>query len=366
MNKFENRENQIEKTAHEWLMVIMSDKATDTDIDAFEVWRNEDPIHRKAYADVSQIWNELGVLARSPQGENLRQSIYEKIETQKYLSNFMDTAKKALSFPQYAFASVIMLLAIAFFIQYTPTQAPEIYQTTTSEIQEITLADNSIITLGAMSHVEVLYTNGQRNVHLKRGQAFFDVTKNPKKPFYVKAKDTVVRVLGTKFDVHLGPQDMTVGVLEGRVQVTPKQTETKPSKAKILLAGQIVSTSSSGFTDNITKAEIKPGAWRKGRLAYKEETFAKIIADANRYYSKHILLEDDSLANIHVTTSFDVTQIDEFLKTLPEMFEVDVIYLRSGDVIIRPLNITKNNQNIALINYQTKERYANSAYSGEN
>ncbi len=351
MNMLNNNHSQIEKTAHEWLMTIMSDKATDSDIEAFVAWRDENPEHGEAYAGISQIWNELGVLARSPQGENLRRSADERVQKENIFTGFIQAVKQRLSLPQYALASITAILGIMFFMQQPPTFTPEVYQTTTSEVQEITLADGSIVTLGAMSRLEVLYTDDRRNVSLEQGQAFFDVARNPEKPFYVKAQDTTIRVLGTKFDVHLGPQGMTVGVLEGRVQVTPKKFETETSHTKVLVAGQIVSTAESGFKNDITIAQIKPGAWRGGRLAYKNETFANIIADANRYYSGHILLEDDSLADVHVTTSFDVDQIDIFLKTLPEIFEVDVVYLYSGNVIIKPLRKQKR-QNVRLIRYK--------------
>ncbi|PCI34246.1 MAG: hypothetical protein COB54_00155 [Alphaproteobacteria bacterium] len=350
MNMLNNKDSQIEKTAHEWLMTITSDQANDADIEAFIIWRDGNPQHAEAYAGISHIWNELGVLARSPQGENLRKSVDDRAGNDNILTKFIQAVKQNLRAPQYALASVAALIALVFFMQPPAIQAPDIYQTTRAEIQEIVLADGSIITLGALSRVEVLYSEDRRNVSLKKGQAFFDVAKNPKKPFYVKAQDTEIRVLGTKFDVHLGPQDLTVGVLEGRVQVTPKQLKKKPSQTKVLTAGQIVSTTKAGFTDNITIAQVKPGAWRGGRLVYKKEVFSKIIADANRYYSGHIKLEDDSLAHIHVTTSFDVHQIDDFLKTLPEIFNVEVLYLSSGDVIITPLKRTKNTQNIAFNN----------------
>ncbi len=351
MNMLNNTESQIEKTAHEWLMIIMSDKATDADIAAFELWRDENPRHGKAYAGISQIWNELGVLARSPQGENLRKSVDTGVEKVNILTGFIPAVKQWVSVPHYALASLIVVIGIVFFMQQSPTLTPDIYQTTTSEVREVNLADGSIITLSAMSRIEVFYSDDRRDISLDQGQAFFDVAKNPKRPFYVKARDTMVQVLGTKFDVHLGPQDITVGVLEGRVQVTPKLTEQKTYQTKLLTAGQSVSATATGFDKNITVAQIKPGAWREGRLAYKEAAFAKIIADANRYYSGHIVLEDDSLAHVHVTTSFDVKQIDEFLKTLPEIFAVEVMYLQSGDVIIKSIKKLKIEQKIALISH---------------
>jgi len=349
MKMFKNRDDQIEKAAHEWLFLITSDHATDADIDAFEAWRAENSAHGEAYAGISQIWNDLGVLARSPQGENLRLSVSENAEKNNTFTDFLQVVKQWAEVPHYAVAFVMAVIAIGFSVQTPSTSPAVIYQTTTSEVREITLSDGSIINLGALSRMEVHYTDDRRNIALRQGQAFFDVAKNPKKPFYVKAHDTVIRVLGTKFDVHLGPQDMTVGVLEGRVQVTPKQIEKGPMRTKVLIAGQIATATAAGFFDNVTIAQIKPGAWREGRLAYKEATFAKVIADANRYYSGHIVLEDDRLTDVHVTTSFDVDQIDVFLKTLPEMFAVDVMYLESGDVIIKPLK-KRNTQYMALNN----------------
>jgi len=347
MNTAKDIESQIANSAHEWLIKITSGAATDSDIDAFEAWREENPEHGIAYANASQIWNELGVLARSPQGENLRKSVDESLEKQSIFAFFSHSIKQRFGIPHYAFASVAALLLLFFLIQTTPPHVPVLYQTTTSEVREISLADGTIVTLGPLSRIEVDITDEGRNISLQEGQAFFDVAKNPENPFYVKAQDTTVRVLGTKFDVHFGPKDITVGVLEGLVQVTPKQPKEELQESKLLTAGQIVSTSAEGFTNDITVAQIKPGSWREGRLAYKEIEFSKVIADANRYYSRKIVLEDDSLENVHITTSFDVEQIDIFLKSLPEIFKVDVVYLPSGDIIIKPLKKQKASQNLA-------------------
>jgi len=337
MNNFQTPNTKIEDEANEWFMLITSGEATDSDIEAFDVWYNQDPLHHQAYVKTSQIWNELGILERTPQGESLRQSVANLTEEDHFLKRLSSWIGQSFKAPQYAFASAIAVIGLVYYLQMPLSHEAEIYQTTTSEVKEIHLADNSIITLGAMSRVEVVYETNKRSVQLIEGQAFFDVARNSQRPFYVSANGTEVRVLGTQFDVHLGQKSMTVGVLEGKVRVTPERDRLNPSSSKILTAGQMVSASPSGVMNNIRTAQIKPGDWRNGRLTYKDEVFAEVIADVNRYYSRHIVLEDDNLANIYVTTSFDVKQIDVFLKSLPEMFDVEVVYLSSGDVIIREL-----------------------------
>jgi transmembrane sensor len=90
----------------------------------------------------------------------------------------------------------------------------------------VELPDGSKITLGAPTELATHYTANRRVIFLDRGEAWFDVTRNPSRPFNVLAGVGAITALGTQFDVRreLDSSDVehvTVTVGTGTVEVGP-------------------------------------------------------------------------------------------------------------------------------------------------
>lgn len=89
------------------------------------------------------------------------------------------------------------------------------------------LPDGSTLQLDALGSVEVRYFATRREVRLAQGAAFFEVARDPQRPFAVQAGEVRVVVLGTRFGVEVSPlaegggQRVTVQVESGRVRVEP-------------------------------------------------------------------------------------------------------------------------------------------------
>ncbi len=92
----------------------------------------------------------------------------------------------------------------------------------------ILLEDSSIVTLEPQSELTFpeKFAPEKREVHLK-GEAFFQISHNPERPFLVKTKELVTRVLGTSFTVRSfeKDRDASVSVKTGRVSVYSKKDE---------------------------------------------------------------------------------------------------------------------------------------------
>jgi ferric-dicitrate binding protein FerR (iron transport regulator) len=137
-------------------------------------------------------------------------------------------------------ASVLLLIGMGWWInkQYVNKQPISAYQEILSQIQEplkieenstqkpriITLSDGSTILLQPKSRVTfpTTFTGNKREVFLS-GEAFFEVAKNPQKPFYVYANTLATKVLGTSFKVTAfeNEGDVKVVVKTGKVSVFP-------------------------------------------------------------------------------------------------------------------------------------------------
>lgn len=106
-----------------------------------------------------------------------------------------------------------------------------VVETKSGEYKKVVLADKSVIQLNPNTTLRIpadyaLKPSGEaiysdRSIFLDHGEAFFEVTKDPKHPFVVYTKQIKTRVLGTKFAVSTQPKAITeVSVSEGKVEVS--------------------------------------------------------------------------------------------------------------------------------------------------
>jgi transmembrane sensor len=98
------------------------------------------------------------------------------------------------------------------------------YYNQTKEPLVVNLPDHSSIILytgSRLSYSENNYNNEKREVYFS-GEGFFEVTKNPQKPFFVYSNELVTKVLGTSFTIksHDNSNDIEVIVKSGKVEVT--------------------------------------------------------------------------------------------------------------------------------------------------
>ncbi len=169
------------------------------------------------------------------------------------------------------FAGLILVGAVFIFRQ--PAQAPvasatfinentpsvEVVRYNGSENNELFfLPDGSKVVLakGARISYSRLMNGSKRQVQLT-GEAFFDVAKNPQKPFYLYTPNMVVKVLGTSFKVAATGSDEMVAVKTGKVSVYLKDQDLEQSAPKILLPQQTC-TYSSSKKELITAPDIDP------------------------------------------------------------------------------------------------------------
>ncbi len=165
-------------------------------------------------------------------------------------------------------------------------------------VREVGLAEGSRITLNTMTRLVPTLTDSMRSIDLVEGEALFDVTKDPQRPFIVHAGDFAVRAVGTSFSVHrTGPDAIRVVVSEGVVEV---------SRGKAVLglihAGiAFVVDAATPVIEKLSTAQLASAmAWRSGRIDLEGMTLAQAAQEFSRYSDLKITLEDPSTADLHI------------------------------------------------------------------
>ena len=196
------------------------------------------------------------------------------------------------------------------------------YLTGTEETRLVTLPDGSRVHLGAASALRTDFDQGRRRVTLLRGEAFFDVTRDPAHPFLVRTDTLDVTVLGTRFNVAIGALSDTVSVASGRVRVADQHR-----RLADLRPGQQLSRYHDGEVREARLAVEDVGAWQQQRLFVVDTAIADVIAVLRRYDDRGILLADDRLGEQRVTGSFDLSAPEQALDNLVQPHQGRILSL---------------------------------------
>ena len=182
--------------------------------------------------------------------------------------------------------------------------------------------------LNTNSRLDVDFSDNRRDVHLVRGEAYFEVVHDKTRPFTVYANNFVVRDIGTAFDVHLSKTGLVeVGVTKGSVEVTPANGGHISGTVKsldVLIAGQnIVLGQKVERAEVVSSADMgRKLAWRQGELIYTGQPLGEVLADISRYSDIKIELADPALENLPVGGAFRTDQIEAIFTALENNFGV--------------------------------------------
>ncbi|MBS1533384.1 MAG: FecR domain-containing protein [Bacteroidetes bacterium] len=198
----------------------------------------------------------------------------------------------------------------------------------------IILDDGSKIVLNAGSSLRYpdSFHGRTREVYLE-GEAIFDVTHDPARPFIIHSGQLKTVVLGTKFDVsaYPGAEKMQVTVISGKVSVE----EIGSKKIATLLPNQrvVFNTKTNAFVANNLASVAPQTAWQEGRIGFDDASLAEVAAQFYRRYGVHVTLENPNLANCHISIVLNNDLIDNLLKTITSLTNSNYRY-KGNEVVI--------------------------------
>jgi len=220
---------------------------------------------------------------------------------------------------------------------------------TTAQPLLVALADGSTVLLQpqATIHYPTQFAANGREVYLEGGDAFFNVAKNPHKPFYVYYNNVVTKVLGTSF--HVGTNRNTgnveVAVTTGKVQVYENE---KLLKARQESSGVIITPNEKAIykaDQRIFEATLvedpqpvaangqdDPTAKAKANFVFEHIRLADLFRQLEKRYAIEIVVENEGLYNC--VFSGDVSQQDLYGKLKIICLTTDAAYEINGTRIL--------------------------------
>lgn len=189
-------------------------------------------------------------------------------------------------------AAVLIFLVIGLLPQM------ETFTTENGEITNVTLPDDSEVTLNAGT--KIVYSGNRFNTHRKvqlTGEAYFKVSKG--NTFSVITTEGTIKVLGTTFNVRSRDKKLSVFCYTGKVKVSDYFTSVYLSKGEktAKLPGEILQDAQPTDTNEGLK-------WRNGLFYFQNTSLKEVLAELSRQYDAVIYLPESEEKRV-ITTSFD-------------------------------------------------------------
>ena len=307
-------------------------EASPEEQEAVNKWKAEDEANAVYYNQLSKIWNSSKELAASS-------TVDENKAWQNFQQRIAKPTQSAPVIPVKRFswmrvaASVIVLagLAIAAFLLLNKEVAPtEMMAQTGQNVLIDTLPDNSVVTLNKKSSIRYLSKfNGKTREITLKGEAFFNVTPDKKKPFVITVNDVQVTVVGTSFNVKNEKGNTEVVVETGIVRVTKngKTTELVAGQ-KLLLAANDSVAAKEEVTDKLYNY------YRSKEFVCDDTPLWKLVQVLNEAYNANIIIGNRELSNLPLNTTFNNESLDKILEVIHLTFGITVIK-KDGQIILQ-------------------------------
>jgi transmembrane sensor len=214
---------------------------------------------------------------------------------------------------------------------------PETFNTATGQFRRVRLPDGSLASLNTRTTLEWTGSPNDRRVRLLRGEAFFDVVHESRRPFRILLAHSEVQVLGTRFDVYQKADgNVVVTVLSGTVSVEglDQGADARPSWTRRLGTNEQIEYSPVGLVGDV-HAAVAPDVvrWREGMIETQGEPLSKFVSDLSRYTAERIVIVDPRAASQDIGGVFSVRNVDATLARIARIAPVTVTH-ENGEVIL--------------------------------
>ncbi len=205
-------------------------------------------------------------------------------------------------------------------VEITPVDQEKI-QMPNGKRGRITLSDGTKVYLNAGSSIVVpsTFDGATRDIKLE-GEAYFEVTKNPNKPFTVAINSAEIEVLGTEFVVRSYDEDNAVRTVVKSGAVSFKSKNEKDNAGLILTAGKlgILDLQTNKMQEETINDLDLYLSWKDGNLKFENSNMDEVARQLERKYDLDIYFADKEISSNRISAEFKSKNLDYILQTISE------------------------------------------------
>jgi len=280
-------------------------------------FRSKSTAHENYFLEIERVWTNS---ARSAPLETIdaKQSAKRFRQTLTHVSAGKNKAWRWLS----GIAALMALALVGLWNYSSNLEDVYIVRTTQAhQIDTVNLPDGSKVILAENASLKYAdkFNQSQRNVHLIKGKAFFNIKKNQAHPFKVKIGESEVIVVGTSFNINLTTQRIDIDVKTGKVIFSPH----KDAASSILTKGQ-------ALTYNIQRKEMttrlaqNADSWLTKELVFVDTPLEEVCKQLTNYYGVEIKIQNDKHTAKKLNANFKNQSLDDVLLILNETYNIKI------------------------------------------
>jgi len=304
----ESAEDRASREATRWFVELQERPADRQFLRQFDAWLKSSPLNAAAWEETQQV-SRLASTMPAAYG-----NVWQATTAHQPVEQPPVRPGVRWSIPRIALATAVAACLAVFVAPPLILRAKADYTTTTAQSRSVTLQDGSEVELAPDSAISVTYTPTERRITLLSGEAFFKVVTDPARAFHVIARAVDTRVVGTRFDVLMESEGVTVAVEHGIVLVGAADA---PSLGQSeLRAGQAIRVNPAGQRTPVPATSDAIATWRSGQLVAHSLSLREAIERLRRYWTGTIVLVGPELGDLRVTGAYDLTDPEDALRAI--------------------------------------------------
>lgn len=288
-------------------------------------WIQDNPDHQLQFEAYQKIWN-ASAKEISINKSDVREGwdiVSQSIQKNQINDSLHNRSAKGFQWRQMymlraaAIALILILGGVTLYKQFLPLSPPLIYVSADTDlIEQHMLPDGSIVWLNSASEIKYDPLFEERAVVLIKGEAFFDVEKDPQKPFTVVANSSKTTVLGTRFNLRLIDltKDVELFVEEGKVAFEIK--DHKSSTHIVQLGESARLTAEVNKIDKETKGDVNQLSWKTKQLVFDHKEMKIVLPQIEKFFDVRFQVTDPDILDCTFKSTFDKPTLNEVLETL--------------------------------------------------
>jgi transmembrane sensor len=302
-----------------WMAIRRSGDMTELQAREFSAWLEVDPAHRAAFNELLLIWDEAGEIREDPtilalRERNLR--TFNAPARMRFAAGAMAASIAAIVFGGWSlFGDLPVAPSPATRGIEEPRQDEEqVLRTGVGQTTTAVLRDGSTVILDSDTLLLTRETRDRRSIHLERGGAYFQVAKDPRRPFVVEAAGKTITALGTAFEARVNAGKLDVTLVEGKVKVAAKKGQVWQGQQTMDMTAGWRLTAPDEKKWSLAKVDTKKElSWLSGRMSFFNDPLVEAVAKVNRYSDKQIIV-DPSIAQEPIVGVFESGDTDRFVR----------------------------------------------------
>jgi transmembrane sensor len=200
----------------------------------------------------------------------------------------------------------------------------DVYSTKIGQQQTVQLTDGTRVVLNTNTRLRPVMTSTARVVTLEQGEAYFDVARDPGRPFVVYAGNRKITDVGTRFSVRREGDHVEVTVAEGRVRVDMSNPGAGGRPVEAAADSIVVAKADGTLVAQKSQRDIADKlSWRQGMLVFNQETLGAAAEEFNRYSNKHIIVVG-AARKLRIGGRFRPDNVDVFTSLIKEGFGLKI------------------------------------------